>query len=93
MKIGDLERLISKVSTARISPRECIQLKRSLIAIIPIKEVCKKSENLGLSDIGKKLNLCSSIKERIEKELKEDPPALIHKGGIIRDVSGIMIVL
>jgi len=85
IQIGDLERLISKVSTARISPRECIQLKRALIAIIPIKEVCKKSENLGLSDIGKKLNLCSSIKERIEKELKENPPALIHKGGIIRD--------
>ncbi|MES2591270.1 MAG: DNA mismatch repair protein MutS [Bacteroidota bacterium] len=83
--IGDLERIISKVATARISPKEVVQLKRALIAIEPIKTSCKNSNNKALQKIAEQLNPCISIVERIEKEVMPDPPYLIAKGNVIAD--------
>ncbi len=83
--IGDLERIVSKAAAARISPREMVQLKVALQAVEPIKEVCLQADNENLKEIGEKLNLCMEIRERIAKEIKNDPPVLINKGGIIKD--------
>lgn len=81
--IGDLERLISKVAVGRISPREVMQLKNALVAISPIKDACQQSENEGLQKIGEQLNPCPSIREKIARMIKFDPPAMINKGGVI----------
>lgn len=81
--IGDLERLISKVAVGRVSPREVVQLKNALIAISPIKESCLQSDNEGLRKIGEQLNPCPTIREKIARTLKSDPPTLINKGGVI----------
>lgn len=81
--IGDLERLISKVAVGRISPREVMQLKNALVAISPIKDACQQSENEGLQKIGEQLNPCPSIREKIARTIKFDPPAMINKGGVI----------
>ena len=83
--IGDLERIISKVAVARVSPREMVQLKVALESIVPIKEACLSSENSVLKRIGEQLNPCSSIKERIEKTIYNDPPNLINRGGVIAE--------
>lgn len=83
--IGDLERIISKVAVGRVSPREVVQLKVALQAIQPIKEACLQAENPSLNRIGEQLNLCLSIRERIEKEVVNDPPLLINKGGVIQN--------
>lgn len=83
--IGDLERIISKVAVGRVSPREVVQLKVALQAIQPIKEACLQAENPSLNRIGEQLNLCLSIRERIEKEVVSDPPLLINKGGVIQN--------
>lgn len=83
-KIGDIERLISKVAVGRISPREVGQLKRSLDAILPIKEACMASSNEALKKIGEQLNPCSSMRERMAKELQDDLPAQVQKGEVIR---------
>jgi DNA mismatch repair protein MutS len=82
-QIGDLERLISKVSVARINPREVVQLKRSLQAIEPLKELCNKSGCAPLVSIAEQLNPCRSVWEKIEKELNNDPPVQINKGNAI----------
>lgn len=82
--IGDLERIISKVAVGRISPREVAQLKVALNALEPIKQICTEAENAYLNTIGEQLNPCPTIKQRIERELSDEPPTLIHKGGIIR---------
>ena len=84
-RIGDLERIISKVAVGRVSPREVIQLKVALQAIGPIKEACQQADNPSLNRIGEQLNLCISIRDRIEKEINNDPPLLINKGGVIKD--------
>ena len=84
-RIGDLERIISKVAVGRVSPREVVQLKVALQAIEPIKEACQQADNPSLNRIGEQLNLCISIRDRIEKEINNDPPLLIHKGGVIKD--------
>ena len=84
-EIGDLERLISKVATARISPREAVQLKRALTVIEPIKKVCAGSKNKSLQKIAERLNPCSIIKEKIEYQIKEDPPVAVQKGNVIAD--------
>lgn len=84
-RIGDLERIISKVAVGRVSPREVVQLKVALQAIEPIKEACRQADNLSLNRIGEQLNLCISIRDRIEKEINNDPPLLINKGGVIKD--------
>lgn len=83
--IGDLERIISKAAVGRISPREVVQLKIALQAIGPIKNACLNAENESLRRIGEHLNLCTSIRDRIAKEIKNDPPLLINKGGVIAD--------
>ena len=83
--IGDLERIISKVAVGRVSPREVVQLKVALQAIEPIKQACMEADNASLNRIGELLNLCISIRDRIAKEIKNDPPLLINKGGVIQD--------
>lgn len=82
--IGDLERIISKVAVNRITPREIVQLKVALKAIEPIREIFLKSEEPSLREIGEKLNPCPIIRNRIEKEIQPDPPALLNKGNVIR---------
>lgn len=84
-QIGDMERIISKVAVGRISPREVVQLKNALIAIEPIQANCLKSGNENLVKIGEQLNPCQGIREKIEKEIKADPPAMVSKGGVIAD--------
>lgn len=84
-QIGDLERIVSKAAVGRISPREMVQLKVALQAIEPIKEICMQAENESLRRIGEKLNLCMEVRERIAKEIQNDPPVLLNKGGVIRD--------
>ena len=82
--IGDLERIISKVAVGRVSPREVVALKVALQAIEPIKEACMQADNASLNRIGEQLNICRSIRDRIEKEINNDPPLLINKGGVIK---------
>ena len=83
--IGDLERIISKAAVGRISPREVVQLKVALTAIEPIREAFLASDNPSLQKMGKQLDPCTAVRDRVEKEIKPDPPALLHKGGYIRD--------
>lgn len=84
-EIGDLERIISKVATGRVNPREVVQLKHALTAIEPIKNACLHSGNEALKKIGDQLNPCLNIRDRIDKELFPDPPALLSKGNYIAD--------
>ena len=84
-QIADLERLISKVAVGRINPREMVQLKRSLLAIIPVKELISASGASELRKMGDQLNKCEFLLDKIENELKDDAPMLIHQGGIIRE--------
>ena len=84
-QIGDLERLISKVAVARVNPREMIYLKRALDAIEEVKAMCGSSENEGLKKISDQLNVCQLVRERIDREINPDPPALAIKGNIIRE--------
>ncbi|MBP6065300.1 DNA mismatch repair protein MutS [Bacteroides sp.] len=83
--IGDLERIISKVAVGRVSPREVVQLKVALQAIEPIKEACLQADNASLNRIGEQLNLCLAIRGQIDKEINNDPPLLINKGGVIKN--------
>ena len=83
--IGDLERIISKAAVGRISPREVVQLKVALQAVEPIKNACLNAENASLQRIGKRLEPCVSLRDRIAKEIKNDPPLLVNKGGVIAD--------
>ena len=82
-QIGDLERIISKVAVGRVSPREVVQLKVALRAIEPIKEACTASDEPSLCRIGEQLNACALIRDRIEKEINNDPPSLLNRGGVI----------
>lgn len=84
-QVGDLERIIGKVAVARINPREVVQLKHALRAIVPIKELCAASGNEGLMRFAEQLNPCESIRQRIEREIHPDPPMLMHKGRVIAD--------
>ena len=83
--IGDLERICSKAAVGRISPREVVQLKTALQAIEPIKNACLNADNESLRRIGEQLNLCASIRDKIAKEIQNDPPLLVNKGGVIAD--------
>lgn len=83
--VGDLERIISKVAVGRVSPREVVQLKIALQAIEPVKTACMAATNPSLNRIGEQLSLCLSIRQRIAGEIKNDPPLLINKGGVIAD--------
>ena len=81
--MGDLERIISKVSVGRVSPRDVVQLKVALQAIEPIKIACEHASDETLKRIGEQLNLCASIRDRIAREIQNDPPLLVNKGGVI----------
>tara|TARA_Y200000002_G_scaffold134894_1_gene111192 strand:+ start:2841 stop:5453 length:2613 start_codon:yes stop_codon:yes gene_type:complete len=83
--IGDLERLISKVATARINPREVVQLKRALIAIEPVKEFLENSNNKALIQFADQINLCEFIRNRIENEIDDNAPIAINKGQVIAE--------
>ena len=82
-RMGDLERIISKVAAGRVSPREVVQLKTALRAILPIKTACLYASNEALKRVGEQLNLCESVRDRIEQEIKPDPPQLVAKGNVI----------
>lgn len=83
--IGDLERLISKVAVGRINPRELVTLKRALGYTIPIKENLQKSGNKELAQKADLINTCELLLKKIEEEIKEDAPMLVHQGGIIKE--------
>lgn len=83
--IADLERLASKVAVGRINPRELLQLKRSLTAAIPVRELLINNSLAGLKKLGEQIHRCDFLLDKIEKELRDDAPMLIHQGGIIRD--------
>ena len=82
-RIGDLERIISKVAVGRVSPREVVQLKTALEALAPVKRACLEADSKGLNMMGEQLNLCESIRERIGREIQPDPPQLVAKGDVI----------
>ena len=84
-QIGDLERIISKVAAARINPREVVQLKRALSALEPIKENCSRSKNKFLMEIADRLDPCAALIEKIDHEIQEEPPLLMHKGNVISE--------
>ena len=84
-RIGDLERIVSKVAVGRVSPREVVQLKTALQAIKPIKIACEHADNEVLRRLGERISLCEELRERIEREIQNDPPQLVNKGGVIRD--------
>lgn len=84
-QIGDLERIISRVAAGRVSPREVVQLKIALNAIEPVKAACEASDNESIRRIGEQLNVCRTIRDRIAHEIKNDPPLLVAKGGVIAD--------
>ena len=83
-RIGDLERILSKVAVGRVSPREVVALKVALQAIEPIKQACLEADNASLNRIGEQLNVCQSIRDRIDREINNDPPLLVNKGGVIK---------
>ncbi|WP_302457918.1 DNA mismatch repair protein MutS [Mediterranea massiliensis] len=83
-RIGDLERILSKVAVGRVSPREMVALKVALQAIEPIKQACLEADNTSLNRIGEQLNVCQSIRDRIDREINNDPPLLVNKGGVIK---------
>lgn len=84
-KIGDLERLISKVAVGRINPREVVQLKQALIATEPIKDECMSSNQKALIKIGKQIDPCAEVIEKIDNEIQNDAPVLVNKGNVISD--------
>ncbi|MFC2767137.1 MAG: DNA mismatch repair protein MutS, partial [Prevotella sp.] len=84
-RIGDLERIISKVAAGRVSPREVVQLKNALAAIEPIKDCCLQADNETLKQIGEQMDPCDALRERIDKEIQPDPPQQVNKGDVIAD--------
>ena len=82
--IGDMERIVSKVAVGRVTPRELVQLKVALQAIEPIKTACQHASNDSLKRVGEQLHLCERLRDRIEREIQNDPPQLVQKGGVIR---------
>jgi len=84
-QIADLERLISKVAVGRVNPRELLQLKRALHAIAPVKQMLLNSGSPELIKFGNQIDPCEFLFEKIDRELKEDAPMLLHQGGIIKE--------
>lgn len=82
-RIGDLERIISKAAVGRISPREVNQLRHALAATVHVKAACLESDNEAMRRVGERLNLCETLRKRIEQEIQPDPPLQINKGGVI----------
>ena len=83
-QIGDMERLVSKVAVGRISPREMIQMKNALAALVPIKDYCENADNAVLRSFGEQINTCASMRDRIERELNPDAPIAVNRGDVIR---------
>ena len=83
-RVGDLERIISKVAVGRVSPREVVQLRTALQALGPVKAACLEAGNDALRRIGENISLCESLRDRIGREVSEDSPQLVSKGGVIR---------
>ena len=83
--ISDLERIISRVAAARVSPREVVQLKLALQALVPIKTACEQADNEVLHQLGEQINLCEVLRDRIAKEVFEDCPLLVNKGHVIKE--------
>ena len=83
-RVGDLERILSKVAVGRANPREMVALKVALQAVEPVKQACTEADNASLNRIGEQLNICQSIRDRIEKEINNDPPLLVNKGGVMK---------
>ena len=83
--VGDLERIISKVAAGRVTPREVVQLKVALQALQPVKDACMQAENEALRRVGEQLNLCEELRDRIGREIENDPPQMINKGGVVRN--------
>lgn len=84
-RMGDLERIASKIAVGRVTPREMVQLKWALSALKPIQEACLSADNVVIQRMGKQLHLCEYVRERIEKEIQNDPPQLVNKGDVIAD--------
>ena len=84
-RMGDLERIASKIAVGRVTPREMVQLKWALSALKPIQEACLSADNAVIQRMGKQLYLCEHVRERIEKEIQNDPPQLVNKGDVIAD--------
>ena len=84
-RMGDLERIASKIAVGRVTPREMVQLKWALSALKPIQEACLSADNALIQRMGKQLHLCEYVRERIEKEIQNDPPQLVNKGDVIAD--------
>ena len=84
-RMGDIERIISKVAVGRVSPRELVQLRVALQAMVPLKSACSHSGNKILENIGAQINLCENLRDRIGREIQPDPPQLVSKGGVIAD--------
>lgn len=84
-QVGDVERLISKVAVGKINPRELLQVQKALAAIAPVRELCLESDSEPLKKLADQLNPCNIIRDRIKKEIKEDPPAMVNKGNVIGD--------
>lgn len=82
-KMGDVERILSRVSAAKITPREMQQLRIALEAMVPVREKCRAADEKGLKKLGRELDPCEEIRERIARELMEDPPGQVNKGGVI----------
>lgn len=82
-RIGDIERIISKVAVGRVSPREVVQMKLALQALVPVKSACLSSDCKEIRSMGDRLNLCESLRDRIEREIQSDPPLLVAKGDVI----------
>ena len=84
-RMGDLERIASKIAVGRVTPREMVQLKWALSALKPIQEACLSANNALIQRMGKQLHLCEHVRDRIEKEIQNDPPQLVNKGDVIAD--------
>jgi DNA mismatch repair protein MutS len=82
-KMGDVERIVSKVAAGRVTPREILQLKNALYAIEPVRDACREADSEPLKKIGEQLNPCHSIRDKIEKEVNPEAPTNIHKGNVI----------
>ena len=83
-RVGDLERIVSKAAVGRISPREMVQMKYALQAVQPIKTACMHAKNDVLRQLGERMSLCEEIRDRIDREIVNDPPQLVQKGGVIK---------
>ena len=83
-RVGDLERVISKVAVGRVSPREVVQLRDALQAVAPVKAMCMQSATLALRSIGEQLNPCECIRDRIAREIVDDAPAALNRGVVVR---------